>query len=72
MLGDFETITVKLVATEGAIDDWALYVAPGEWEDQRAKEEGSKLPADIARPLALGLFALGLFKKDWSVLAYRH
>jgi hypothetical protein len=71
MLGDFEAITVKLVAVEGAIDDWALYVAPGDWEAQKAKEQGSKLTEDAARAIARALAARGLFKKEWDALTYR-
>ena len=69
MLGDSETITIKLVAAEGANDDWALYVAPAEWADRVAKENGTKLPEAVARALARA--GLGLFERDWSVLTYR-
>ena len=72
MLGDSETISIKLVATEGAIDDWALYVAPGDWTDEKAREEGSKLPEDLAAPLAIYLSQVSLFKRDWARLTYRH
>ena len=71
MLGDSEVVTLKFAFREGATFDWALYVAPGDWDDQRALYDGAKLPEDVARPLARRLAELRLLKRDWSVLTYR-
>lgn len=34
---------LKWVATRGEADDWAIYVAPADWEDLRVKQMGDKV-----------------------------
>ena len=34
---------LKWVATRGGIHDWAIYIAPADWEDLRIKQMGDKV-----------------------------
>lgn len=72
MLGDNEIIHIKIAVTEGAINDFAAYVAPGHWQDQDVLSSGHKLSRDSAQNLLQDLLLMGLSCKDWNRLTWRH
>ncbi len=44
-------VPVKIVAVVGYGNDWAAYIGPSEWTDQRVSEEGDKISEDAAKNL---------------------
>ena len=61
--GENEVIHVKLALREGSIEDWAMYVAPGDWSDLETLENGHKLDEETATRLIRELLAMGFTKK---------
>ncbi len=39
---------VKFCISAGQKDDWAMYIAPGEWDDARVAQWGDKITKDLA------------------------
>ena len=57
---------IKVVLVEGAIGDWAAYVAPGDWSDDEVARHANKLSEHIARQVA----SLGGYD-SWTTRPYR-
>ena len=58
----------KVVAVVGQAKDYAIYVGPAEWEDDRVASDGMKLGERAARELAREIPELSI---HWYFLTYR-
>jgi hypothetical protein len=47
-LANEERITFKVMAVGGAVGDWAAYIGPDDWEDDKIADYGRKLPKYLA------------------------
>jgi len=43
IIGAPSTPALRVVAVEGAVNDWAAYAGPVEWDERRVADEGNKL-----------------------------
>ena len=46
-----DCFAVKVVAVTGHMNDWAAYIGPSDWTDERVAEQGDKLSPEQAGPL---------------------
>ena len=61
---DWTAAAVKIVAWTGQAEDWAAYLGPSDWDDQKVAEQGDKIPQAAAELLFPTL--------KWSGRYYRH
>ena len=62
-----QIIAIKLVAREGANNDWTLYYGPAELADHLVRTHGYKL----TKPTALALVSAGILDYNWFRKEYR-
>ena len=48
---DGDAFAIKVVATAGYGNDWAAYIGPSNWTDERVAAQGDKLSPEQAAPL---------------------
>ena len=46
-----DAFAIKVVAVAGYANDWAAYIGPSDWTDERVAEQGDKLSPEQAGPL---------------------
>ena len=46
-----DAFAIKVVAVAGYANDWAAYIGPSDWSDERVAEMGDKLFPEQAGPL---------------------
>ena len=54
-----DAFAIKIVAVAGYVDDWAAYIGPAHWSDERVATQGDKLSPEQAGPLFYVLRASG-------------